>query len=89
MFVRSDGRALSGLCVLSASLLLVSGEEVWESRSGIQELRTALADLAGEGRTYLGRLAGEQTLLSVQKVRHGNNGVSKRVQQFTQEANRL
>ncbi|XP_028456364.1 voltage-gated monoatomic cation channel TMEM109 [Perca flavescens] len=68
MFVHSDGRALSVLCVLSASLLLVSGEEVWESRSGIQELRTALVDLAVEGRTYLGRLAGEQTLLSVQKA---------------------
>ncbi|KAM9362871.1 voltage-gated monoatomic cation channel TMEM109-like [Symphorus nematophorus] len=40
-----------------------------ESGSGmIHELRTALADLAGEGRSYLGRLAGEQTVLSVQKA---------------------
>lgn len=44
-----------------------------ESRSGlIHELQTALADLAGEGRTYLGRLAGEQTVLSVQKVSDRN-----------------
>ncbi|XP_069544495.1 uncharacterized protein [Brachyistius frenatus] len=58
-----------GLCVLAVLLLSVSGENVLESRSGtIQELRTALADLAGEGRTYLGRLAGEQTVLSVQKA---------------------
>ncbi|XP_071361584.1 voltage-gated monoatomic cation channel TMEM109 [Trachinotus anak] len=57
------------LCVLGALLRAASGEAVYESRSGmIQELRTALADLAGEGRTYLGRLAGEQTVLSVQKA---------------------
>lgn len=50
-------------------MLCVSGEKVLESRSGlIQELRAALADLAEEGRTYLGRLAGEQTVASVQKV---------------------
>ncbi|XP_051242140.1 transmembrane protein 109 [Dicentrarchus labrax] len=62
-------RALGGLCVLGALLLSVSGEKVYESRSGmIHELRTALAELAGEGRTYLGRLAGEQTVLSVQKA---------------------
>lgn len=55
----------------------VSGEKVVESRSGmIHELRAALADLTEEGRTYLGRLAGEQTVLSVHKVREGNNGVS-------------
>jgi len=63
-------RALRGLCVLSALLLAVSGENVSEGGSGmIQELREALAELAGKGRTYLGRLAGEQTVLSVQKVR--------------------
>lgn len=57
------------LCVLSALWMCVSGEKVLESGPGmIQELRTALADLAGEGRTYLGRLAGEQTVLSVQKA---------------------
>ncbi|KAM9363210.1 voltage-gated monoatomic cation channel TMEM109-like [Symphorus nematophorus] len=50
-------------------LLSVSGEKGVESGSGmIHELRRALADLAGEGRSYLGRLAGEQTVLSVQKV---------------------
>lgn len=67
--------ALSGLCVLSAVLLSsVSGEKVSESRSGmLQDLRTALSELAGEGRSYLGRMAGEQTLLSVQKVREGNS----------------
>ncbi|XP_068583112.1 voltage-gated monoatomic cation channel TMEM109 [Cebidichthys violaceus] len=69
MFDHSIQRALGGLCVLSALLLSVSGEKVFESRSGtIQELRAALAELAGEGRTYLGRLAGEQTVLSVQKA---------------------
>lgn len=58
--------AFGGLCVLCAMLLSVSGEKEFESRSGmIQELRTALADLAGEGRTYLHRLAGEKTVLSV------------------------
>ncbi|XP_037619412.1 transmembrane protein 109 isoform X2 [Sebastes umbrosus] len=34
----------------------------------LQDLRTALSELAGEGRSYLGRMAGEQTLLSVQKA---------------------
>ncbi|KAM6941436.1 voltage-gated monoatomic cation channel TMEM109 [Lycodopsis pacificus] len=70
MFDPSIQRALGGLCVLSALLLSVSGEKVFESRSGgtIQELRAALAELTGEGRTYLGRLAGEQTVLSVQKA---------------------
>lgn len=57
--------AFGGLCVLSAMLLSVSGEKEFESRSGmIQELRAALADLAGEGRTYLHRLAGEQAVQS-------------------------
>ncbi|XP_070767817.1 voltage-gated monoatomic cation channel TMEM109 [Enoplosus armatus] len=69
MFTHSNPGAFSGLCVLSALLLSATGEKVSESRSGmIQELRTALADMAGEGRTYLGRLAGEQTVLSVQKA---------------------
>lgn len=69
MFSPSRQSALGGLCVLGALLLSVSGETVYESRSGmIHDLRAALADLAGEGRTYLGRLAGEQTVLSVQKV---------------------
>ncbi|XP_031732198.1 voltage-gated monoatomic cation channel TMEM109 [Anarrhichthys ocellatus] len=69
MFDPSTQRALGGLCVLSALLLSVSGEKMFESRSGmIQDLRAALAELAGEGRTHLGRLAGEQTVLSVQKA---------------------
>ncbi|XP_028262300.1 voltage-gated monoatomic cation channel TMEM109 [Parambassis ranga] len=57
------------LYVLSVLVLSASGEEVFESRSGIiQELRTALADLAGEGRTYFGSLAGNQTLMMVQRA---------------------
>ncbi|XP_049427135.1 transmembrane protein 109 [Epinephelus fuscoguttatus] len=69
MFSHSNQRAFSGVFVFSALLLSVSGEKVLESRSGmIQEIRTAFADLAGEGRAYLGRLAGEQTVLSVQKA---------------------
>lgn len=73
MFSHSHRSACSRLCVLSLLLLSVSGEKVFESRSGmIQELRTALDELAGEGRTYLGRLAGEQTVLSVQKVKDRN-----------------
>ncbi|XP_028999805.1 transmembrane protein 109 isoform X2 [Betta splendens] len=61
--------AVGRLCLLAALLLSVSGETMFESRSGmIQELRSALAELAGQGRTQLGRLAGEQTLLSVQKA---------------------
>lgn len=69
MFAYSNQRAFSELYLLSAVLLSVSGEKVFESRSGmIQDLRTTLAELAGEGRTYLGRLAGEQTLLSIQKA---------------------
>lgn len=35
----------------------------------IKDLRAALANLAGEGRSYLDGLAGEQTVVSVQKVR--------------------
>ncbi|XP_030286314.1 voltage-gated monoatomic cation channel TMEM109 [Sparus aurata] len=69
MFPPSKQRVLGRLCVLSALLLCVSAEKVFESRPGmIQELRATLADLAGEGRSYLGRLAGEQTVLSVQKA---------------------
>ncbi|XP_059184791.1 transmembrane protein 109 [Centropristis striata] len=69
MFPPLNVRAFSGLCVLSALFLSVSAEKVFESRSGrIQELRAALADLAGEGRAYLGRLAEQQTVLSVQKA---------------------
>lgn len=69
-FVPSKRNALSGLCLVGTLLLCVSAEKVFESRSGlIHELQAALADLTAEGRTYLGRLAGEQTVLSVQKVR--------------------
>uniref|UniRef100_UPI0037E8DFA6 voltage-gated monoatomic cation channel TMEM109 n=1 Tax=Semicossyphus pulcher TaxID=241346 RepID=UPI0037E8DFA6 len=72
MSVPSVPGAISGLCALLCGLLgSVSGENVFKSRSGsgmIQELRTALTELAGEGRTYLGRMAGEQTVLSVQKA---------------------
>ncbi|XP_040892698.1 transmembrane protein 109 [Toxotes jaculatrix] len=69
MFSHSNLRAFSGLCVLGALLLTVSAAKESESRPGmIQELQTALADLAGRGRTYLCRLAGEQTVLSVQKA---------------------
>lgn len=66
-----SGQSAAGrLCAFAALLLSVSGEATFESRSGmIQELRSALAELAGQGRTQLGRLTGEQTLLSVQKVR--------------------
>lgn len=68
-FVPSKRSALSGLCLVGTLLLCVSAEKVFESRSGlIHELQAALADLTAEGRTYLGRLAGEQTVLSVQKV---------------------
>ncbi|GAA6233768.1 transmembrane protein 109 [Lates japonicus] len=69
MFSQSNPGAFSGLCLLGALFMAVSAEKEFESRPGmIQEIRTAMADLAGEGRTYLGRLAGEQTVLSVQKA---------------------
>lgn len=42
----------------------------------MQEVRDTLADLAEQGTTYVGRLVGEQTLLSVQKVRSGSSPVS-------------
>lgn len=65
----SERRAFSGLCVFWVLIIPVAADKVFESRSGvIQELRTSLADLAGKGRTYLGRLVGEQTVLSVQKA---------------------
>ncbi|XP_022612966.1 uncharacterized protein LOC111230492 [Seriola dumerili] len=58
MFSNPHRAALGGLYVLAALLHAASGETVFESRSGmIQELRTALADLAGE-----------QTVQSVQKA---------------------
>ncbi|XP_008292498.1 transmembrane protein 109 [Stegastes partitus] len=69
MFPHSSLRALGGLCLLCVLIVPAAGEKVFESSSGvIQELRAALADLAGKGRTSLGRLAGEQTVLSVQKA---------------------
>lgn len=61
---------LNSLWVIGVVLPCVSAEEVWERSPGlIHELQVALAELAAEGRSYLGRLAGEQTVLSVQKVR--------------------
>ncbi|XP_068178117.1 voltage-gated monoatomic cation channel TMEM109 [Antennarius striatus] len=69
MFPHFKQTALGRLCVLGVLLLSVSGEKVLESRSGmIHELRAAVADLAEQGRVYVGRLAGEQTVLSVQKA---------------------
>lgn len=59
------------LCTFFALFALAPAETEPGAESGsglIQELRAALADLAVEGRTHLGRLAGEQTVLSVQKV---------------------
>lgn len=58
-----------GVCVLVAVFVCVSADPVLEGRAGmIHELRATLAHLAGEGRTYLAKLAGEQTVLSVQKA---------------------
>ncbi|XP_020514422.2 voltage-gated monoatomic cation channel TMEM109 [Labrus bergylta] len=72
MTVPSLQTALGGLCLLLCGVMgSVSGEKQFESRSGsgmIQELRSAFTELAGEGRSYLGRLAGEQTVQSVQKA---------------------
>ncbi|XP_074553512.1 voltage-gated monoatomic cation channel TMEM109 [Halichoeres trimaculatus] len=72
MSARSARTAFSGvwllLCGLASS---VWGEKVLESHSGsgmIQDIRTALTELAEEGRAYLGRVAGEQTVVSVQKA---------------------
>ncbi|KAG7457269.1 hypothetical protein JOB18_027455 [Solea senegalensis] len=60
---------LSTLVLLPLFCAVVAAQSDAESRTGlIQELRAALAELAAEGRTYLGRLAGEQTVLSVQKA---------------------
>lgn len=59
-----------GLWVLIAILLCVSAEKGAESRSGlILELQAALNELVEEGKGYLGKLAGKQTVLSVFKVR--------------------
>lgn len=60
---------LLGLCVAAVPVYsAVDGDSL--SRSGlIQQLAERLAELAEEGRGYLGRLAGEQTVLSVHKVR--------------------
>ncbi|XP_034543067.1 transmembrane protein 109 [Notolabrus celidotus] len=72
MSFRSVQTASSGLWLLLCGLMTsVSGEKVVESSPGsgiIQDIRTALTELAGEGRAYLGRVAGEQTVLSVQKA---------------------
>ncbi|XP_030580427.1 voltage-gated monoatomic cation channel TMEM109 [Archocentrus centrarchus] len=69
MTPRTKRKVFSGLCFFSVFVLSVVGETAFESPSGaMQELRTALCDFAVEGRTYLGRLVGEQTLLSVQKA---------------------
>ena len=67
--------SVGSLFALGATLLCVSGEDLSGGRSGlIHELQAALADLGGQGRTYLGRLAGDQTVLSVQKVRESKRG---------------
>uniref|UniRef100_A0A3P8U464 Uncharacterized protein n=1 Tax=Amphiprion percula TaxID=161767 RepID=A0A3P8U464_AMPPE len=68
MLSLSKLRAFTGLWLLCVLMRRVSGQNVFESRSVIQELRASLAELAGKGRTYLGRLAGEQTVVSVQKA---------------------
>lgn len=59
---------LLGVCAAAVPVCLaVDGDSL--SRSGlIQQLAERLAELAEEGRGYLGRLAGEQTVLSVHKV---------------------
>ncbi|KAM9856470.1 voltage-gated monoatomic cation channel TMEM109 [Aulostomus maculatus] len=75
MFSHSK-RVFRGLCwlwlpwwLLSARLPAVSAEKVLEKGPGmIHELRSVVSDLAGEGRSYLCRLAGEQTVQSVQKA---------------------
>ncbi|KAM4603956.1 voltage-gated monoatomic cation channel TMEM109 [Polymixia lowei] len=74
-FTHSKQRNFSALCLWGMGLLLgsVSGETVFEKSSGswsglIQGLPAALSDVAGGVRGYLGRLAGEQTLLSIQKA---------------------
>ncbi|CAL1602360.1 unnamed protein product [Knipowitschia caucasica] len=60
------------VCVLMmVSLVCVMAQTHASPGSGsgvIHDLRAALGDLAGEGRSYLGKLAGEQTLISVQKA---------------------
>lgn len=59
--------SVGSLFALGATLLCVSGEDLSGGRSGlIHELQAALADL--------GRLAGDQTVLSVQKVRESKRG---------------
>ncbi|XP_022074341.1 transmembrane protein 109 [Acanthochromis polyacanthus] len=69
MLPLSKPRPAGGLWLLCLFILPVSGQNVFESRSGlIQELRASLAELAGKGRSYLGRLVGEQTVVSVQKA---------------------
>ncbi|XP_047435509.1 transmembrane protein 109 [Mugil cephalus] len=71
MCSHSNGRApLVLLCLLGVFVLRVSGEKVLPDGSPglMHELRAALAHLTGEGRTYLSQLAGEQTVLSVQKA---------------------
>ncbi|KAM8842810.1 voltage-gated monoatomic cation channel TMEM109 [Synchiropus picturatus] len=56
-------------CVLAALLVSVSGEKVTETRPKMMEdLSSVFTQLAGEGRALLGRLAGEQTVVSVQKA---------------------
>lgn len=58
-----------GLWVLTAALICVSAEKGPESRSGlILELQAALNELVEDGKGYLGKLAGKQTVLSVFKV---------------------
>lgn len=65
------GSVFGGLCAFGL------GETEFETLpETMQELRDTLADLAEQGTTYLGRLVGEQTLLSVQKVRNGSSPVS-------------
>ncbi|TWW59403.1 hypothetical protein D4764_06G0009330 [Takifugu flavidus] len=58
-----------GLWVLIAALICVSAERGPESRSGlILELQAALNELVEDGKGYLGKLAGKQTVLSVSKA---------------------
>lgn len=69
MFFRCLRGRFSRIFALVFFVLAVLEATEFEGRpQKMREIRATVGDLAWQGRTYLGRVVGEQTYLSVEKV---------------------